>query len=105
MRSKNDGVNHFNYIFWKETEVDGIKTRSGSIGVIVKDWKRSCGYNVIIDAERILAETPGLSKIMVVANRFSQTAKDLAKKLNILIIPIVICVLILIIFVMLKILI
>ncbi|MHA1967053.1 MAG: restriction endonuclease, partial [Candidatus Hodarchaeales archaeon] len=55
----------------------------GKIGVIVKDWARSCGYNVILEAER-LQKTSGLNKVMVVANQFSGTARELAEKLGIL---------------------
>ncbi|MHA1228326.1 MAG: restriction endonuclease [Candidatus Hodarchaeales archaeon] len=55
----------------------------GEIGIIVKDWSRSCGYNVILEAER-LQENATISKVMVVANQFSGTARELAEKLGII---------------------
>lgn len=50
--------------------------------MLIKDWARSCGYNVILEAERV-QELTGLAKIMVVANRFSTTARELAKRIGI----------------------
>lgn len=79
---KNDRELSFSYL------VDGSRDNrtdfSGKIGVVVKDWSRSCGYNVIIEAERLQENAPSLSKIMVVANQFSGTARELADKLGIL---------------------
>ncbi|NHJ40748.1 restriction endonuclease [Candidatus Hodarchaeum mangrovi] len=79
---KNDRELSFSYL------VDGSRDNrtdfSGKIGVVVKDWSRSCGYNVIIEAERLQENAPNLSKIMVVANQFSGTARELADKLGIL---------------------
>ena len=78
---KNDRELSFSYL------VDGSRDKtnfSGKIGVLVKDWSRSCGYNVIIEAERLQENAPTLSKVMVVANQFSGTARELAEKLGIL---------------------
>lgn len=81
VRGKNDKKVEFSYL------VHGTSGKkvdlTEKIGVIVKDWSRSCGYNVILEAER-LQETSGLSKVMVVANQFSGTARELAEKLGIL---------------------
>lgn len=81
IRGKNDKKIEFTYLVHGTT--DEQVNLSGKIGVIVKDWARSCGYNVILEAER-LQESAGLSKVMVVANQFSGTAKELAEKLGIL---------------------
>jgi hypothetical protein len=78
---QNDKSINFSYLIHssKNTNVD----LGGKIGIIVKNWSRSCGYNVILEAERLQEDT-GLAKIMVVANRFSTTAKELAEKLGII---------------------
>lgn len=81
IRGKNDKKIKFTYLVHGTT--DEQIDLGGKIGVIVKDWSRSCGYNVILEAER-LQESAGLSKVMVVANQFSGTAKELAEKLGIL---------------------
>ncbi|MFW9854235.1 MAG: restriction endonuclease [Candidatus Thorarchaeota archaeon] len=64
------------------TNNPSISGEVGKIGVLVKDWARSCGYNVILEAERV-QELTGLAKVMVVANRFSATARELAKRIGI----------------------
>ncbi|MFX0084610.1 MAG: restriction endonuclease [Candidatus Hodarchaeota archaeon] len=81
IRGKNDKTVEFSYLVHGTT--DNQTNLSGKIGVIVKDWARSCGYNVILEAER-LQESSGLSKVMVVANQFSGTARELAEKLGII---------------------
>ena len=82
IRAKNDKEVQFSYLVHqsKDENVD----IGGKIGVIVKDWARSCGYNVILEAERLQTNTPGLAKVMVCANQFSTTARELAEKLGIL---------------------
>ncbi|MFX0212121.1 MAG: restriction endonuclease [Candidatus Hodarchaeota archaeon] len=81
LRGINDKKVEFSYLIHASKNDIDI---GGKIGVIVKDWARSCGYNVILEAERLQTNTPGLAKIMVVANRFSATARELAEKLGIL---------------------
>ncbi|MHA2223936.1 MAG: restriction endonuclease [Candidatus Hodarchaeales archaeon] len=54
-----------------------------TIGILIKDWKRSCGYQNILRAEKSLKGS-GLSKIMVISNTFSEVARTWAKKLNII---------------------
>ena len=82
LRGINDKQVEFSYLIHSSTNTN--VDIGGKIGIIVKDWARSCGYNVILEAERLQANTPGLAKIMVVANRFSATARELAEKLGIL---------------------
>ena len=81
VRAKNDREVQVSYLVHrsKDKNVD----IGGKIGVIVKDWARSCGYNVILEAERLQTDT-GLTKVMVCANQFSATARELAEKLGIL---------------------
>ncbi len=82
IRAKNDKEVQFSFLVHRSK--DQKADIGGKIGVIVKDWARSCGYNVILEAERLQANTPGLAKIMVCANQFSATARELAEKLGIL---------------------
>jgi hypothetical protein len=82
IRGKNDKKVSFSYLVDEST--DKNVNLGGNIGVIVKDWSRSCGYNCILEAERLQANTPGLNRVMVVANQFSSTARELAEKLGIL---------------------
>ncbi len=77
IKDKNDKEVLFSYLIHQSEK------SSGRIGVVVKPWSRSCGYNVILEAER-LQESTGLEKVMVIANQFSSTARELAEKLGIL---------------------
>ena len=49
-----------------------------SIGVIIKDWKRAVGVDIIIRAEKIMKNHRVLSKMLVVTNIFSDPALSLA---------------------------
>lgn len=82
IRGKNEKNNSFSYLVHGST--DPHVNLGGNIGVVVKDWSRSCGYNCILEAERLQTNTPGLNRVMVVANQFSSTARELAEKLGIL---------------------
>ena len=82
VRGKNDKNVSFSYYVHGST--DPNIPLGGNIGVIVKDWARSCGYNCILEAERLQGNTPGLTRVMVVGNQFSSTARELAEKLGIL---------------------
>lgn len=53
------------------------------IGVIIKDWKRAVGVDIIIRTEQILIENRWLSKILIVSNFFSDPARALADKIGI----------------------
>lgn len=54
------------------------------IGVLVKDWKRSVGIDVILRAEDLLKVTPTISKVLIVSNLFSEPAQSLAERVGIL---------------------
>ena len=82
LRGKNEKNVSFSYLVHGST--DPHVNLGGNIGVIVKDWSRSCGYNCILEAERLQSNTPGLNRVMVVANQFSSTARELAEKLGVL---------------------
>ncbi|MHA2243865.1 MAG: hypothetical protein ACXADY_02760 [Candidatus Hodarchaeales archaeon] len=57
--------------------------KQNTIGILIKDWKRSCSYQIILRAEKSLKGS-GLSKVMVISNTFSEVARTWAKKLNII---------------------
>ena len=82
IRGKNDKNVSFSYLVHEST--DPNTPLGGNIGVVVKDWARSCGYNCVLEAERLQGNTPGLARVMLVANQFSSTARELAEKLGIL---------------------
>ncbi|MFW9777254.1 MAG: restriction endonuclease [Candidatus Heimdallarchaeota archaeon] len=55
-----------------------------TIGVMIKDWKRSVGIDVILRAEDLLKMTPTITKVLIVSNLFSEPAQSLAKRVGIL---------------------
>lgn len=59
------------------------KKEKNTIGILIKDWKRPCGYQIILKAEKFLKES-GLNKVMVISNTFSEVARTWAKKLSII---------------------
>ena len=71
---------NLDYIFWDKNS----SNQNSCTGVFIKDWKRSCGFDIILQAERILKEVAGLSQIMVIAHRFSGAAQALADRIGII---------------------
>lgn len=53
------------------------------IGVMVRDWNRTIGYNVVILADRIRNMYDEISNVIIITNSFSYSAKRLAKQLKI----------------------
>lgn len=53
------------------------------IGVIIKDWKRAVGVDIIIRAEKVMKNSRFISKILIVTNFFSDPARSLAEKIRI----------------------
>ncbi|MFX1286112.1 MAG: hypothetical protein ACFFB5_20880 [Promethearchaeota archaeon] len=66
----------FDYILVNEQE-------QNIIGILIKDWERSCGYQIILNAEKYQKEC-NLSKVIVMSNTFSEVARSWSKKLNII---------------------
>lgn len=54
------------------------------IGVLIKDWKRAVGVDIVIRAEKVMKNSRFLSKMLVVTNYFSDPARSLAEKIRIL---------------------
>ncbi|MFX0117665.1 MAG: restriction endonuclease [Candidatus Hodarchaeota archaeon] len=54
-------------------------------GVLVKDWARTCGVNVILQFEHIMKDMhPIIHQGMLIANQFSSSARALAEKAGVL---------------------
>ncbi|MFX0085370.1 MAG: restriction endonuclease [Candidatus Hodarchaeota archaeon] len=53
------------------------------IGVVIKDWKRAVGVDIVIRAEQIVKTSRFISKILIVSNFFSDPARSLAEKIGI----------------------
>ncbi len=53
------------------------------IGVVIKDWKRAVGVDIVIRAEQIAKTSRLISKILIVSNLFSDPARSLAEKIGI----------------------
>ncbi|MFX1505795.1 MAG: restriction endonuclease [Promethearchaeota archaeon] len=53
------------------------------IGVIIKDWKRAVGVDIVIRAEKVMKNSRFLSKMLVVTNYFSDPARSLAEKIRV----------------------
>ena len=53
------------------------------IGVIIKDWKRAVGVDIVIRAEKVMKNSRFLSKMLLVTNYFSDPARSLAEKIRI----------------------
>ena len=79
MRGINGDTYKFAYVLRKPS---GSKATE-EIGVLIRDWKRSVGVDVLIKTDQI-AEATGIKKIMVLGNMFSANARTFAKSRGIL---------------------
>ena len=79
MRGINGDTYTFSYVLRKRSN-DGSNEK---IGVLVRDWKRSIGVDILIKTDQI-AEATGIEKIMVLGNMFSANARNYAKSRSIL---------------------
>ncbi len=62
---------------------DKDKELGGTIGVIIKDKPKACDCNVILQAEEMGTKIPHLLRMIVIANQFSTSARELADNLGI----------------------
>ncbi|MFX0174170.1 MAG: restriction endonuclease [Candidatus Hodarchaeota archaeon] len=53
------------------------------IGVIIKDWKRAVGVDIIIRSEQIMKASRAITKMLIISNFFSDPARSLAEKIGI----------------------
>ncbi len=75
-----------NLLHQKDNPIDLIiqnGDENEGIGVIIKDWKRAVGVDIIIRSEKIMKNNRFLSKMLVVTNLFSDPARSLAEKIRI----------------------
>ncbi|MFW9902868.1 MAG: restriction endonuclease [Candidatus Thorarchaeota archaeon] len=70
----------------RDEEVDFViqnGDENEGIGVIIKDWKRAVGVDIVIRAEKVMKNSRFLSKMLVVTNYFSDPARSLAEKIRV----------------------
>ncbi|UCG03051.1 MAG: restriction endonuclease [Candidatus Heimdallarchaeota archaeon] len=70
----------------RDNEIDFViqnGDENEGIGVIIKDWKRAVGVDIVIRAEKVMKNSRFLSKMLVVTNYFSDPARSLAEKIRI----------------------
>ena len=60
-----------------------IKNLEKSIGLIIKDWQRAVGVDVVIRAERVLDYYRSLGNIMILTNNYSDPAKMMADRIGV----------------------
>ncbi|UCG89835.1 MAG: restriction endonuclease [Candidatus Heimdallarchaeota archaeon] len=70
------GDNQIDLIIQNGDENEGI-------GVMIKDWKRAVGVDIVIRAEKIMKNSRFLSKMLIVTNLFSDPARSLAERIRI----------------------
>ncbi len=58
---------------------------SGAV-IMVKDWKRSIGTNVILQAERLREQVPEIRKVMILCNYAGEIALRLAERLHVFVV-------------------
>ena len=54
-----------------------------STGVMVRDWNRALGFNVVILAERLKKQYHELSEVIIFTNTCSAPAESLAKRIGV----------------------
>ncbi len=78
----NQNIQHFGMANQIQMTIQNGNIRE-NIGVLIKDWKRAAGVDIVIRAEQIVKTTRLISKILVVSNFFSEPARSLADKIGI----------------------
>ncbi len=75
-RPRRYGENKVNYLIPNGSENE-------SIGVLIKDWKRAVGVDIIIRAEQVMKASRYINKMLIISNIFSDPARSLAEKIGI----------------------
>ena len=81
LKTQNDKEITLSYVI--EGFTDKEKELGGTIGVLLQNNKEMCDLNAILKAEEIGTNIPHLLRMMVIANQFSPTARQLADHLGI----------------------
>ncbi|MFX0163304.1 MAG: restriction endonuclease [Candidatus Hodarchaeota archaeon] len=81
LRGKSGQNHEFNMLLSQSRDKEKNAESLGDIGygVLIKDWKRSIGVNVIIKFDQMI-EDAGLEGGIIVGNDFSANAQNFAKK-------------------------
>ena len=72
-----------NLSYFIEGFKDKDKELGGTIGVIIKEKIKACDCGTILKAEKIGTKIPQLLRMIVIANQFSSTARELADNLGV----------------------
>lgn len=67
-------IDKLDYIMLKASE---------KIGIMIKDWNRAMGVDIVIEADRIKRFNEKISHIIILTNRYSLPAVSLANKVDI----------------------
>lgn len=70
------GLDNIDYVLSNDNE---------GIAVMVKDWKRAMGVDVVIQADRLKKYSKSISKVLIITNLCSAPAMALANRISILI--------------------
>ncbi len=81
LKTQNDKEITLSYVI--EGFTDKEKELGGTIGVLLQNNKEMCDLSAILKAEEIGTNIPHLLRMMVIANQFSPTARQLADHLGI----------------------
>ncbi len=79
----NSGAYEFDFLISQQGK--STPNSFAEFGVLVKDWARTCGVNVILQFEHIVKDVhPAVHQGMLIANQFSSCARALAEKAGLL---------------------
>ncbi len=81
LKTQNDQDITLSYVI--EGFTDKEKELGGTIGVLLENNMAMCDLSAILKAEEIGTKIPRLLRMMVIANKFSPTARQLADHLGI----------------------
>jgi hypothetical protein len=54
------------------------------IGIVIKDWRRAVGVDIIIRAEKLMKSSRFITKVLLISNHFSDPARSLAERIGLL---------------------
>ena len=69
----------------EKSNMRGIDYIVNNTPIIIKDWKRAIGVNVVIQADRLREYNKKISQIIILTNRYSNPAKALGDRIDILV--------------------
>lgn len=60
-----------------------VMNDDGNVGVIVKDWGRAVGVDIVIRAEQAKDSSRLFSRVIILTNSYSDPAKSMADRINV----------------------